>query len=446
MTWGGESREAAKRWLASTRSTPWLVLLGVALTSPSLQIGLMADDYLHALVLRGLPVTVAQRGPLDLFRFADGDPRIGQAMMDRGQLVWTSDPTGRFAFFRPVSAVTHILDYALWPNAPWLMHAQSLVWYALAIFATASVYRRFLRPPEAPWVAGFALLLFAVDHTHAPAVGWIASRNAVIAFTLGLPVLTLHDRWRRDGWTRGIWAAPLLLAVALFAGEAALAIIGYLVAYAIHLERGSWRARALTLAPYAPVLLVWRASYAILGYGVSGSGMYLDPAKSPLAYLAALPHRLPFLIQGDVALPPSDLAVFYEYMGAHAAAWALAFVIVTLLLLGAAMVPLWRQDPVARFFGTGLLLAALPVCAAFPSDRLLLFVSVGVAGLIAQRLALPGGLGARLASAFLAFIHLGISPPLLAIGSGRSDYQFAVVSSDRTIPSSPGITSKPSSS
>ena len=88
------------------------------------------------------------------------------------------------------------------------MHAHSLVWLALALFGAALVYRRLL---GATWVAGLATLLYAVNDTHGPAVGWIANRNAVIAIALALPVLWLHDRWRRDGWTPGAWLAPLLL-------------------------------------------------------------------------------------------------------------------------------------------------------------------------------------------------------------------------------------------
>jgi hypothetical protein len=151
---------------------------------------------------------------------------------------------------------------------------------------------------------------------------------------------------------------------------------------------------------------------------------------------------LTLLLLGEVALPPSDLGVFYEYRGAHVAACALAFAATLLGLVALAMVPLWRRDPVARFFATGCVLAGLPVCAAFPSDRLLLFVSVGVSALIAQRVALPGGFGARLASAMLVFVHVIVSVPLLIVGSARSDYNFAVDAGDRTIPRDAGVTSK----
>ena len=48
-----------------------------------------------------------------------------------------------------------------------------------------------------------------------------------------MPVVLLHDRWRREGWRAGAWIAPLWLGVALGAGESALAIAAYLFAYAL---------------------------------------------------------------------------------------------------------------------------------------------------------------------------------------------------------------------
>ena len=65
-----------------------------------------------------------------------------------------------------------------------------------------------------------------------------ASYTTSIALTLAIPVLLLHDRWRREGWRPGAWLGPLVLGVALLAGESALAIGAYLAAYALHLDRG----------------------------------------------------------------------------------------------------------------------------------------------------------------------------------------------------------------
>ena len=57
--------------------------------------------------------------------------------------------TLRLAFFRPASALTHLIDFVAWPRAPLLMHLHSLVWFALALVAVCLVYRRLIAPsPE----------------------------------------------------------------------------------------------------------------------------------------------------------------------------------------------------------------------------------------------------------------------------------------------------------
>ena len=63
-------------WLTTRpRAASWLVLLGVALASPSLFTGLVADNLLHQLLLRG--ISRALQGlsatTLNLFHFANGE-------------------------------------------------------------------------------------------------------------------------------------------------------------------------------------------------------------------------------------------------------------------------------------------------------------------------------------------------------------------------------------
>jgi hypothetical protein len=45
--------------------------------------------------------------------------------------------------------------------------------------------------------------------------------------------------------------------------------------------------------------------------------------------------------------------------------------------------PASRHRREYRFFGLGAVLAAIPICATFPSDRLLIFVGIGAMGLVA---------------------------------------------------------------
>ena len=438
-------------WLGARRA-PWLVIaIGIALAAPALTADFTADDHLHRVVERADPgIAGLHARPLDLFVFATGDPADTIQLRDGGLFPWWVDPSLRLAFFRPLSSATHALDHALWPDSAVAQLAHNLLWHALALLIAWLFFRRFL-PGRERWLAVLALALFAFDDARGPVVGWIANRNALVALVLAVPVLLAHDRWRRDGWARGRVVAPLLFAVALGAGESALAILAYVAAHALWLDRARWRDRAIALAPYLAIVIGWRIVYAHLGYGVAGSGIYLDPGADPLAFLTAAATRLPFLLAGQLALPWSDFASFYAVLGVTAVMLAIAFAL--LVAIGLACARLLRRDPAARFFATGMLLAAIPVASTFPADRLLTFTSLGAMGLVAQligaalcrRELLGDRKPRRIAAASIAYLlvllHLVLAPPFLVLRS-RSMVAVARVldRADASIPATTGRT------
>jgi hypothetical protein len=423
----GTTKNVIARALGS-RYAPWIVVvLGLALASPALTGGFAADDHIHRLIARDDPgIDGLASRPMDLFVFASGDPRDNAALRDAGVFPWYTDPDVRLAFFRPVTSGSHAVDHALWPDNARAMLVHNLLWLALALAVVWRFYRRFL---DVRWIAVLALLLYAVDDARGPVVGWIANRNALIATALAVPALLAYDRWRRDGWAAGAWLGPFLFALALGAGEASLAITAYLGAHALWLDRSPWRARVLALAPYAAITVGWRVVYGALGYGVFGSGVYLDPGGDPLHFAGAASTRLPLLLLGQLGLPWSDLGVLYPLAGAGVVAVMVTFAFGFLLAVGLAAARILRRDPVARFFATGMVLAAVPVASTFPADRLLGFVGLGGMGLVAQLLAAAladraqlGDGFVRRAAAFvvvvvLVLIHVVLAPPFLVMRS-----------------------------
>ena len=290
-----EARVTARlpTWLASERLAIVLPSLAVALALPSLWGGWVADDHHHRLRLADpsdLPESLADvpGSPMELFTFADGDPVHMRPVMDLGLWPWWTLPELLAAFMRPVTALTHWVDYRLWPESPAFMHAQSLLWFAGLITVTTLLYRRLY---GLTWVAGLAALLYAIDDARAIPVGWLANRNALITTFLGVSALIAHDRWRRNGWHVGAVVGPLLLTASLLAKEAGIATCAYLFAYALFLDRGTRRERFLALLPYAAVVLVWRIAWTHLGYGVWGIEIYVDPVVEPLRYAAAVLRR-----------------------------------------------------------------------------------------------------------------------------------------------------------
>jgi hypothetical protein len=376
--WRDELAVRIKAGLASHRLPVFLALLAALLTLPTLWQGWVADDLIHRQILLATDLPAALRG---LFVFVD--PGEGLQLMDLdvdlGTMPWWSLSGLHISFFRPLSALTHWLDYRLWPASSLWMHAQNVIWYAAICGLATRLYRRLM---GFTWAAGLAALFFALDPLHLGAVAWLANRNVLLSLFFSLAALLFHDRWRRHAWPPGAWLAPISLALALLSAESAVATAGFLLAHALFLDQDTWRRRVRALLPYGLVLLVWGLVYQQLGYGAWGSGFYTDPLREPARYASAVLERGPILLLaqwlGLIPLP-------YNLLSAPAArvVWILALLFLASLAL--LLLPLIRRDPVASFLALGMLVAVVPTCAInLLSGRLLPFVGFGAMGLLAQ--------------------------------------------------------------
>jgi hypothetical protein len=357
-------RFAWLRRLLERRATAFVVIaLAAVLVSPSLGAGLAGDDLIHALALRGDPPAPPgfERAPLDLFRFTS--PEVNPDLFDIGILPWWADPGVRFAFFRPLSAATHWLDYLLWPSSPGLMHAQSILWFLFGLVAVGSLYRTLL---TRRWVAMLALALYAFDDLRGATVGWVANRNALVAFAFSMGAVAWHHR-AVAGDRRARWIALGLFALGLLSAEGGIAGAAYLVAHAAVLDGRRLRARVLAMAPYAAVVVFWAAVSRALGYGVAGSGEYFDPLRSPVLYLSALPGRATALLFAQLSGNPADWWNAYDEVSETFPYVFLATAWFCLSLFTWLVAPLVRRSATARFWTLGMLLALLPAASAFPA-------------------------------------------------------------------------------
>ena len=402
-----------------------VVVVGVALMLPSLWGGVQADDVLIRATVRGIHWEDMPRSRWEPFTFLTGRPADNQRLRDLGWLPFWLDVRCRAAFFRPLSALTHMIDHNAWDDYPVLMHAHSLAWYALLLWAAAVLYRRLMGRTLPPWAAVLAALLFALDDGHATPAGWLANRNSVLAGVFGVLALLAYDRWRQDGWRPGAVLAPVALLASLLAKEAAVSVCGYLVAYALLLDPGLRRKRLTALLPCLLVAAAWYATYRMLGFGVSHSDMYVDPGRDPTRFLQRVGMNGPLLLLAQWGLPDSDWSNFWS-LGALRMHWAAAVAFLAVLAL--VLAPMLRRSSLARFWALGAVLAVVPACAAFPSDRLLMFVGLGAAPLLAQFLVtrvavLPldaspfAHRASRLAAVLLIACNLVLSPLLLPLKS-----------------------------
>jgi hypothetical protein len=379
-----------------------LILVSMALFAPAMRVGLASDDYIQKLrMVPGSTLAGFEWSPFDSFTFATGDVETNRAVMQEGTFSWWADPELKLSFWRPLSSLSHYVDFTLFPARADLMAAHSIVWFGALLVVLAALFRRL----HTPGLALFALAVFALDDVHGSTIGFISNRNAAIAATLGMFAVLMHDRWRRDGFKPGAVLGPLAFGLSMLAGEASIATLGYLGAHALAFERGNVVERLKPLLGYLGVFAAWMFAYKAGGYGAHGSGVYLDPVSDIALFLPALAERLPVLLLGQYGLPFSDFWVLYPQALAQA---VVAFA--TVALLGGAWLlwPLLRTRPELRFWALGSLAAAVPVCATFPADRLLMFVGIGAAPQIVALIVAPMALRRPAATAQASVPRAGL--------------------------------------
>jgi len=392
------------------------VALGVAVMLPSLWTGWVADDDIHRLLLREHP---SFRGldarPLDLFRFATGDPARFRELVEEGMFPWWAEPGALLAFFRPLASLSHWVDAKVWPESAWSMHLHNLAWYAALL---ALVWPLLLRFSSSRAAASVALLLYAVDDAHAPAVGWIANRNMLMAVALAVPVVLLHDDYRTRWDPKRAILAHGLFALALFAGEGAYAALAFLVAYALLLDRGPPKARVLSLTGYVAIGLGFRVAAAFEGYGVFGSGLYFDPVRDPLGFTSTALSRLPALLLGLFAFPTADLWEVYPLFKSWLRPVVLVVGSALLLWLASAFHRELSTSRNARFWAVSCVLASIPLCAAFPHDRLSIAPGIAAMGLMGELFSVwRQRVQPRAAIALLFAVHFLLAPVLAPLRS-----------------------------
>ncbi len=437
------------RCLLENRRLPlWLALAAILFTLPAIWTGYYQDDHLIRVRFQGFPHLPGIHGSvLDTCVFGDGNPEQNHARMERGMLPWWTPEHWKIAFWRPLCAATHWLEWQVFGDRAWIMHAQNLLWYAALIFVVTLLYRRFLVPP---WAAGLAALLYMLDASHAFPVCWIATRNAPMSSVFIVLVIYFHDRWRRDGWRPGAPLALLMLTLGLFACEATIAAGAYLAAYALFMDRAAWLRRWAALMPYLAIVALWKLLYDALGYGVAGTLLYTDPIHAPVQFAFDLIRGIPVMLFCQFGA--TDPVVF-AFLPGRGQLMYLAIALVFLACVAWAIAPLLRRDAGVRFWLTGTVLSMVPVLTTFPQGRELMNPGIGAMAVVAQFIAWRWTCGtvegesrayrrmARTLVAVWIVLHLFVSAIALPIASGTTAPQAERVAKrlNAGAPSDPGI-------
>ncbi len=432
-----EWAQAFRQQMSSKAGVWWATLVAILLTLPTIQAGLIGDDYLFREIFSGRNPGAHPGSLFGLFTFSDGSPEHIRQLRETGTIPWWTAEHVRMSFWRPLTELTHWLDHLLWPDSPVFMHLQSIAWYGFLVFLLARFYRQ-LDPLALR--ANLGALVFGMSAMHLLTVIWLAARNQLVAACMIVLCLTAHDAWRRLGKSGERWMAWLWFACALAAAEAGIAAAAYLVAYALFMERGRPATqRLLSILPYLLAVVLWRHQYNVWGYGSQGLGGYIDPGADPDRFLVALSMRLPTLLLAAVTGITSTALLSFPV------AWKFAYALMAVLALCGLLwalkpLQLWRSDAL-RFLAGGAVLALVPVCAAEVNDRLLINAELGlsaVLGTLFVRLFSKGGLAkgfgqnlaARRVVVTLAVVHLVVFPVFTGITSLTVSRVLAVATHD----------------
>lgn len=343
--------------------------LGALVFLPALRTPFFLDDYLHRAMMSG--TFPGRHGPFELYDFVTDENRA--EMLARGVLPWWTDPGIRIRFLRPLASALVWADHRVFGEQPLPMHLHSFVWWTLVVLAAHALYRRILR--GRPLLVATAA--FALAPCHALPLAWLANRETLLALAFGAWGLVFHvraDEERRRG--RRLLAATVAYALSFaFAGEYALCVGGYVLAFAA-LRRG-WPAlrRAIFVLPFAVPALVYLVLRSRLGYGTAGSGFYTDPFGDPLGFLVRAPWRFTALV--------AESWLTWDVTGAFGSvrAWiALGVLLAASLLTGPVRRLLAKEEHASlRWLVLGSFGAMVPILAAVPSMRLLGATTLGIA-------------------------------------------------------------------
>jgi hypothetical protein len=399
-----------------------LALVAIALTAPSLWVGFHLDDQVGRFLLSNPPDPIAEHlleaygSP---YGIANGAPSSNHWQIENGFAPFWTYERLLISNWRPVSLITHEIDGFLVPYNAFAIHAHGLLWFAALIIIVTLLYRKLMGVTT---LAGVASVLFAFDHTHGFATGYLANRNAIIALLFGALAIYFHVEWRANKSRKAALLSPLFLTCGLLSGESAVAIVGYIFAYAAFLDTGDLKQRIKSLVPSVALFSSWAVSYSLLGYGARGSGLYVDPIHEPIQFVYALLERVPLLTMGQFLLPPAEA---YNYAPKPLAVTIWLGSLLLLLSLIIVALPLVRRNALAKFWTLGLFCSLIPVCTSHPNNRLLFFAGLGAMGLLSQLWhglvdkadwLLGSRLWLRFANGLVATItafHIFISPLLL---------------------------------
>ena len=173
-------------------------------------------------------------------------------------------------------------------------------------------------------------------------------------------------------------------ALACLAGETAVAVMAYALAYELFAGPGGLRRRLGAIAPAALLAVLYLLLYKAMGYGPQETIVYNDPVGDPGRYLSGLLLYVPVFMAGILAAVPVGLVMVSPILAGT--------VVLAGIAASAAVLWGWRKlrprlSEIDRraldWLLPGAFGALLPVAAAAPSERQFLVPAIGLIPVLA---------------------------------------------------------------
>jgi hypothetical protein len=332
---------------------------------------LRADGLLHS------DIPSLETSTADLFNWVC--PRCAPAQTAYGFLPWWTAPNLQISFFRPLSSLTHWIDYTLWPNAIAIMHFENLLCLAALVGIFFFLYKKTIKTDA---VALLAIVFIVLNVSFFYIADWIAARNSLLAALFGVGSIGAYHVFQSSQRLPSIFFSVFLFIMGLFSGESSVAAFAYIVSYAFFMDKGKALKRFGYPLLFLIIIILWRIVYKELGYSVSGSGLYIDPGKDMARFISQICMQGPLILVSSFFAP--SLTAFSEFSPRMTKA------AVSVSLIVCAIIAWWllgtvKKHAEARWFLGGALVALPISCAGrLMSERMTIFVVLGIVPVIAM--------------------------------------------------------------
>ncbi|OUS31923.1 hypothetical protein A9Q99_02185 [Gammaproteobacteria bacterium 45_16_T64] len=377
--------------IMSPKQSILLILIVIVLTHLPTNFGsFIADDYMQWAMLEGssdlasLGFSKADPGKaledklLESFHFFNPVAGTNEAYRNYGNLPWWSSNNASMVPFRPVAALSHWVDYTVFGKTLQFHRLHSLLYFLLLGIAAYFLYTKISTKHA---VAVFVVLLLVVDFSLTKSFNWVIARNSYMACAIGIFSISAYIRWRCHGKTYDLLLSLFLLGAAILTAEAAISAIAYMGAYTLCVEKHDSIIKKIPpLIPFVVLIVLWRILYSSAGFGSNDIGQYVDPGRSPVAFLVNFLEVFPLVcislitgIDSLVVMIHPEKRLIVSVVG-----WVVSLGCVFFIW------PTLKESRTARFMFVGSIVAAIPGTALISGEsRTVTFSSIGFFYLLA---------------------------------------------------------------